>query len=364
LRAQAANFELSAAFSAPARGTTALFGPSGSGKTTILRCIAGLQRASYGRVRLNDHVWQDRAHFTPPHRRPIGYVFQEPSLFAHLNVRANILFGAPRGAHAISFDEIVEWLALAPLLTRAPQHLSGGERQRVAIGRALMAQPRLLLMDEPLSALDAQAKQMILPFIERLRRRLAIPMLYVAHDRAEVERIADHIVLLEGGCVTACGARADIQSDPQSPLARARDAGVLLQVTVAGFDSAFGLARLAARGATFEIPAAAMETGRPLRLRIGAGDVSIALVDEKARSSILNAPLARILEAAPLSEAEMLVRLGLGEDGAGDRLLARVTRKSWVALGLAPGLLARAQVKGAALDQMFDESVIRSNGIT
>ncbi len=194
-------FRLDAEFTLPPRGITALSGPSGSGKTTLMRCIAGLARLS-GRLTVEGETWQDDRHFHPPHRRPVGVVFQEASLLPHLSVRGNLIYGARRAGEGrkVALDEVVDLLGLSPLLARAPTNLSGGERQRVALGRALLAQPRLLLMDEPLSSLDAASKAEILPYLERLHRTLAIPVLYITHDAGEIARLADHVLLMrEGG---------------------------------------------------------------------------------------------------------------------------------------------------------------------
>jgi molybdate transport system ATP-binding protein len=193
-------FRLDAEFTLAPTGVTALSGPSGSGKTTLLRCIAGLTRLS-GRLRVGGEVWQDERTFLAPHRRPVGVVFQEASLLAHLSVRDNLNYGARRTSAKpeIGFDDTVDLLGLAPLLTRSTANLSGGERQRVALGRALLSQPRLLLMDEPLSSLDAGSKAEILPYLERLHRTLAIPALYISHDAAEIARLADQALFMRGG---------------------------------------------------------------------------------------------------------------------------------------------------------------------
>ncbi|TCT06801.1 molybdenum ABC transporter ATP-binding protein [Aquabacter spiritensis] len=342
-------FALDAAFSVPARGVTALFGPSGCGKTTVLRCMAGLTRLD-GRCLVDGDVWQDARQFRPAHRRPVGYVFQEASLFPHLSVRRNLLYGAPLvpPPRSIAFDEVVRLLGLAHLLDRGPHHLSGGERQRVAVGRALLSQPRLLLMDEPLSALDRATKDEILPFLERLHGALDLPVLYVSHDMAEVERLADRLVLLERGRVLACGPLAALQSNPDLPLATTRDAAVSLDGIVESYDGADGLIALAVRGARFLVPAPPGEIGARRRLSIAAGDVSLALEMPRA-STILNVVDARILSVTALRSHEMTLVLGLGADGAGDRLLARVTRRSFVQLDLRVGLAVHAQVKGVAL---------------
>ncbi len=193
-RGQLGGFTLDARLSVPATGVTAIFGPSGCGKTSLARCIAGLQLIQDGFCAVDGEVWQDGLMFRPAHHRPIGYVFQEPSLFPHLSVRRNTLYGAPKAGHAaIGFDEVVDLLGLAALLDRSPLRLSGGERQRVAIGRALLSQPKLLLMDEPLAALDRATKSEILPFLERLHETLSLPVLHISHDMAEIERFADHL---------------------------------------------------------------------------------------------------------------------------------------------------------------------------
>ena len=196
-------FQLDAAFSLPARGLTALTGPSGSGKTTLMRCLAGLIRLP-GALVVEGETWQDPRLFRPPHRRAVGVVFQEASLLPHLSVRGNLLYGARRTGPAspTALDEMADLLGLAPLLSRATPNLSGGERQRVALGRALLAQPRLLLMDEPLSNLDAESKAEILPYLERLHRSLAIPVLYITHDPGEIARLADQVLLMRDGRIT------------------------------------------------------------------------------------------------------------------------------------------------------------------
>lgn len=341
---------LDVAFVAPDHGVTALFGPSGCGKTTVLRCIAGLRRMADGFCALGDEVWQDRdGVFAPTHRRPIGYVFQEPSLFPHMSVRRNLLYGAPRGGGgAIGWEEAVDLFGLSTLLDRAPNNLSGGERQRVALGRALLSQPKLLLMDEPLSALDAASKEEILPFLERLHDRMTIPVIYITHDIREVERLADHLVLMEKGRAIAAGPLAELQSDPALPLALARDAAVTLDGTIEAFDPHYGLLTLAVDGGRFFAPAPVGPIGEHRRLRVVAGDVSLAR-EPPGPSSILNILSARILEGRAIGPNEMLAVLGLGADGAGARLLARLTRRSWEHLQLADGTRVYAQIKAVAL---------------
>ena len=340
-RGRFGSFALDVGFEAPARGITALFGPSGCGKTTVLRCVAGLQRPDEGSFILDGEVWQDGTGlFRPPHRRPIGYVFQEASLFAHLSVRANLLYGHYRTvglgvSEAIGFTEVVGLLGLAPLLERAPLHLSGGERQRVAVGRALLSQPKLLLMDEPLAALDRTSKDEILPYLERLHGVLSVPVLYVSHDIAEVERLADYLVLLEGGRVTSAAPLEDLQADPTLPIARMPEAGVTLPVTVESFDPEYGLATLVLAGGRLLVPGNPETPGAVRRVRIAASDVSLARAPSTG-STILNTLLARIVAAEPQDGTQIMVAVSLGGEGLGARLLARVTRKSWDSLGFAP----------------------------
>jgi molybdate transport system ATP-binding protein len=346
-------FALDAGFTAPAKGVTALFGPSGCGKTTVLRCIAGLLRIN-GVCEIDGEVWQDQnGAFLPTHKRPLGYVFQEASLFQHLSVRRNLLFGAPRRDSsgtkgAIVFDEVVELLGITRLLDRSPRNLSGGERQRVAIGRALLSQPKLLLMDEPLSALDRATKNEILPFLERLRDHLNLPVVYITHDIAEVERLADQMVLMDKGHVIGAGPLEELQSDPSLPLAAARDAAVSFEGVVQSSEEAYGLVTLKLRGGVLTAPAPPAPVGERRRIRVIASDVSLTR-ETPGRSSILNVLPARIVSMKPLDTNEVVVVVALGEDGSGARLLSRMMRKSWGELGLAEGMSVYAQVKAVAL---------------
>jgi molybdate transport system ATP-binding protein len=352
-RGRLGGFSLDASFSVPATGVTAIFGPSGCGKTTIARCLAGLQYLPGSACAINGEIWQDRWTFRKAHQRSIGYVFQEASLFSHLSVKRNLLYGAPRrpgelGRENIGLDEVIELLGLARLLDRSPQHLSGGERQRVAIGRALLSQPKLLLMDEPLSALDRATRNEILPFLERLHARLSLPVIYISHDMSEIERLADHLVLMQHGKVIGAGPLQVLQGDPSLPLAVAREAAVSLDATIESHDDAYGLLTLRVAGGRLQVPAPAARLGKRQRLRIAASDVSVARTAPDA-SSILNVLPARILAKSLLGHGEVIAVLALGADGGGAQLLARITRRSWDVLGLAEAMTIYAQVKGVSL---------------
>ena len=349
LRLPLADFDLHAELALPGRGVTALFGASGSGKTTLLRCVAGLARGA-GRIVVNDEVWQDDARriFLPTHRRALGYVFQEASLFEHLTVRGNLEFGLRRilpAERKVSWDQALDLLGIGPLLERRSTTLSGGERQRVAIARALLTSPRLLLMDEPLAALDAPRKQEILPYLERLHDELAIPVLYVSHSADEVARLADHLVLLERGRVVASGATDALLARLDLPLARDEEAAVRIDTTVLDHDDVYQLTRLGFAGGSIQVTRKALPVGARARLKIQARDVSIALRGDNP-SSIVNRVPARVVgfgEAA--HPAQCLVALEAGRV----RLMARITRLSRDQLGLAAGMEVVAQIKSVAL---------------
>ncbi|MBI3897275.1 MAG: molybdenum ABC transporter ATP-binding protein [Gammaproteobacteria bacterium] len=348
-RLHVGDFALDATFTTPTHGITALFGPSGSGKTTILRCIAGLIRATEGRLHINDECWQDetRGHFVGAHRRAVGYVFQEASLFAHLSVRKNLEYGLqriPASEQRIRFEQTNEWLGLGPLLDRDPRHLSGGERQRVAIARALLTSPRLLLLDEPLSALDAASKADILPYLERLQRELSLPALYVSHTIDEVARIADHMVLLENGCVRDQGPIGAMLTRLDLPLAHGDTASAVIDAVVSDYDAAFHLLQLTFAGNHLAVAAANAPIGTRVRVRIHARDVSVALTPP-AQSSILNILPARVLDIVDDAPGRTMLRLAVGEVV----LLARITRKSAALLQVTPGMALYAQIKSVAL---------------
>jgi len=345
-RSTQGSFVLDAAFSVPSHGITALFGASGSGKTTLLRLIAGLARAP-GSLSVNGEVWQDAQRFVPPHRRALGYVFQEASLFPHLSVRANLEYGWKRVPHVertLQWDDVIDWLGLVPLIDHQPHQLSGGQRQRVAIGRALLSSPRLLLMDEPLTALDAHARAEILPYLESLHRELDLPILYVSHALDEVARLADHLLLIDAGRITYQGPLVDGLTRLDLPLAHRDSAGTVIDTTVVAHDPQFQLTRVAHRDLLLELPGVFGAPGQPLRVRVAARDVSLTLA-KPSQTSILNLLPARIIELTDDAPGQVLVRLALADTV----LLARITRKSAHALNLQPGMAVVAQVKSVAV---------------
>lgn len=341
-------FSLEVDLDLPGRGVTALFGPSGSGKTTLLRLIAGLERAAGGELVVNGQAWQDARGFLPTHRRALGYVFQDANLFPHLTVRRNLEFGRKRAAAAqdrASLDQAIELLGIGPLLERRPDSLSGGERQRVGMARALAVSPRILLMDEPLSALDLARRQEILPYLERLRDELDMPVLYVSHAPDEVARLADHLVVLERGRAVASGSLTEILARLDLPIRLGEDAGVVLEGRVVERDARWHLVRVAFPGGAVWARDGGHAEGRPVRVRILARDVSLALARQDG-TSILNILPGVVREIADDAHpAQALVRLDLG----GSPLVARVTRRSVHALDLAPGRGVQVQIKAVAL---------------
>ncbi|WP_262381869.1 molybdenum ABC transporter ATP-binding protein [Pseudomonas proteolytica] len=345
-------FSLDVDLKLPGRGVTALYGHSGSGKTTCLRCIAGLERAGDGFVQINDQVWQDSRNgvFVPPHKRALGYVFQEASLFPHLSVLANLEFGLkriPKGQRRVDLAQATQLLGIGHLLDRHPQHLSGGERQRVGIARALLTSPQLLLMDEPLAALDSQRKGEILPYLERLHDQLEIPVLYVSHAQDEVARLADHIVLLNEGKALASGPIGETLARLDLPLARGDDAGVVINGTVSSHDAHYQLLTLQLPDSPLQmrVAHAPLDLGKHLRFKVQARDVSLSLQPGE-HSSILNCLPVTVTQEIPAdNSAHVLVRL----DAAGTPLLARITRYSRDQLQVHPGQALWAQIKAVAV---------------
>jgi molybdate transport system ATP-binding protein len=348
LRAERGAFRLELDLTLKARGVTALHGASGSGKTSALRLIAGLDRGQ-GQLWAFGECWQDSARgvFLPTHRRAVGYVFQEPSLFPHLSVRQNLAFAEKRArGPAPRLDAIVAQLDLQDLLARPAERLSGGERQRVAIGRALLAGPRLLLMDEPLSALDAARKAELLPYLERLRTEAALPIIYVSHALDEVLRLADEFVILQAGRALAAGPIDEVLARLEAPFSGDDPASSILTARVGQHADGEGLTRLDFDGGSLWVNRLQRPAGAAARVRVLARDVALS-AQHPGLSSILNVLPARVLELAEAGPHRVLVRLAAG--GSGSALLALVTRRSSLALGLAPGVHVHALMKSVAL---------------
>ena len=344
------DFQLNVKFVLPNKGVTALFGPSGSGKTSCLRAIAGLERLPNSFFQVGNKVWQDesRGIFVPANQREIGYVFQEASLFPHLNVQQNLEFGFNRlvkEKRKIKPDSVIELLGIGPLLSRPPAALSGGERQRVAIARALLRSPELLLMDEPLSALDQKLKREILPYLEGLHRELSIPVVYVSHAPDEVARLADHIVMLDQGKLICSGPIKEIMVDPRFSLLFADGASTLFEGMVTAQNDDL-IMEVTTDGVTLRLTPRPLPLNSPIRCRIYASDVSLC-TKVPSHSSILNIFLGRV-ERIDNGEqtGEMLVTLALAQ---GQKLLAQISSYSLKRLQLQPGTVIWAQVKSVAV---------------
>lgn len=344
-----ADFQLAVDLSLPGTGITVLYGHSGSGKTTLLRCIAGLQHAPEGFLTVNGQVWQDDAQgiFLPTHQRPLGYVFQEANLFAHLTVAENLQFGLKRikktPAQA-DLTTILTLLGIDHLRTRLPEKLSGGEKQRVAIARALVLNPELLLMDEPLAALDSQRKQEILPYLTRLHQTLKIPVLYVTHSQTEALQLADHLVLMAAGKALASGTLAETLSRLDLPLAQEREAVVVWSGKVAAHEIDYHLTQVDFEGIPLCLPALALAVGSPVRVQIFARDVSITK-EKPVATSILNVLPVTISALIAAQAGQVVVQLQLGEQ----LLLAHITQKSAQLLGLQIGMAVYVQIKGSSI---------------
>lgn len=344
-------FHLDAAFGVDG-GVTAIFGRSGSGKTTLVNAIAGLLRLQRGRISFNDEVLFDaeRGIHVPPQARRFAYVFQEGRLFPHLTVKNNLLFSNMFLSHKATdteFDRIVGLLGLESLLARRPGALSGGEKQRVAIGRALLAKPRLLLLDEPLAALDTQRKSEILRYLELLRDEFAVPMLYVSHAVEEVVRLAGHVVLLSDGRVEASGPTAEIMSDAAlRPMTGRYEGGAVIAAQVVAHDLQYGLAELKFSGGSLYVADLDALPGEAVRIRIRARDVALAL-QPPTGTTFRNVVACRI--AAITDSAGSMAEVTLDANGA--TIAARITRKSRDELGLQPGITVYALIKAIALDR-------------
>lgn len=352
--AKLGRFELDVQFTVPGQGVTAIFGESGAGKTSLINAIAGIASPMRGHIRLGDEVWydSDRHLEQASAERAVGYVFQDARLFPHLSVEGNLRYGltralARRRAQRIGIDEVVDLLGLGALLQRKPARLSGGERQRVALGRALLSQPRLLLMDEPLAALDAARKAEILPYIERLRDEFELPILYVSHSVAEITRLADHVVILSEGRSVASGALVTLMGDPAfASLIGRYETGSVLLCRVKDHDPSFGLTTLEFADGVLIVPEIDLTPGSAVRVRLRAREVAIATEAPRdlSISNQLQGTVSRIVEGnGPYVE----VVLAIGTS----TIRALITRQSSLRLGLVPGSPAWALIKSVALDR-------------
>jgi molybdate transport system ATP-binding protein len=345
------DFVLDAAFESSG-SLTALFGPSGSGKTSLVNIIGGLIRPAAARIEIAGRVLVDTQArvFVPKHRRRIGYVFQDARLFPHLSVRRNLTYGrffTPSSERYAEFDGVVDLLGIGHLLARKPASLSGGEKQRVAIGRALIASPKLMLMDEPLASLDDARKAEILPYIERLRDETKIPIVYVSHSVGEVFRLATDVVVMKDGHVAASGAAADILARfDLLPEEERGEAGTLIDLTLAVQDDGFGLSVLRSAGGEWRLPRVDQAVGSTLRARVRARDVMLA-TERPAGVSALNVLAGTVTAISAGQGPDALVTL----DCRGDRLAARITRRSVDMLGLTPGRSVFAVVKAVTFDR-------------
>jgi molybdate transport system ATP-binding protein len=339
-------FSLDVDVEIPMRGITGIFGESGTGKTSLLRCIAGLEDAATGRLVVAGEVWQDGKSGRPIHERNIGYVFQEPRLFRHLDVRGNLEYGQRRTQGCdIDVDDVVGLLGLGGLLGRWPDTLSGGEAQRVAIARALLRAPRFVLMDEPLASLDRARRDEILPFLDRLHANLELPIIYVSHSIDEVTRLCDHLLVMDGGRIVANGGLQQVLLQTDLPGLGGEEAGAVIQARVAGYDDNYDLTRVVFNGGEMWI-SGRHDADIELRLRIRANDVSLCR-ERPSETTILNVLPGTIESIHADSDASELVYLALGNE----RILARVTRRSRTELGLQCGDQVMAQIKSVAVDR-------------
>ncbi|MCF6224805.1 MAG: molybdenum ABC transporter ATP-binding protein [Xanthomonadales bacterium] len=355
---QLGDFLLDVDLNLPDVGISVIYGPSGCGKTTLLRLIAGLDRCDTGSFSIGQSCWQDKSLFMPTHERALGYVFQEASLFPHLSVSDNIYYGLKRSAkrsQVVSLDNIIQLLGISELLGRQIQTLSGGERQRVAIARALAAQPELLLMDEPLAAIDTQRKLEILPYLQKLHSQLQIPVIYVTHSLSEAAQLADQLVVMGKGRITAVGnisemltrldlGLSEISGGLSSGLSGQSEQISMIPAQVTSIDQTYGTSLLAFAGGQFTLASTAMNIGDDVRLQIRADDVSLNLEQAKS-SSILNIFPAEVLEIVAETSSQVLIKLTIGES----LLLSRISLKSATLLHLKVGSLVFVQIKSAAL---------------
>ena len=339
-------FKLDMEGSIPGQGVTALFGPSGCGKTTFLRVLSGLDKVPNGKVEVNSSTWQGNS-FKPVHKRAIGFVFQEGSLFPHLSVKKNLEFAYKRvteNRRNISFDETVELLGLKDHLHKEPSQLSGGERQRAAIARALLTSPELLILDEPLTGLDNKSKNEILPYLEKLTASLKMPVLYVSHDTGEVARLADHVLLMDSGKITASGIVQEIFSRMDLSPAQKADTESIIETTVFEHDEQYHLTTLDFSGGKFIVSKVNQPIGSSIRLRILARGVSLTL-QKPEETSILNIFPVTVKEVHEVDNSRLNVLL----DAEGTSIISRITKKSGDMLNIKPGAKVYAQIKSVEL---------------
>ncbi len=346
-------FDLKVRLDLPGKGVTTLFGPSGAGKSTLLRCLAGLERSSTGFMQVGEEVWQDENNglFVPVFQRCLGFVFQQPRLFSHLSVQKNLEYGfkrTPEKERNIDWDQVIEMLAIGHLLQRKPDKLSGGEQQRVAIGRALLASPKLLLMDEPLASLDNQRKQEVLPFIRKLHDELDIPVIYVSHSLQEVLQVTDTMVLMKDGHNIASGPITEICSKLELSQYLGDMSGSVIEARLDAHEEAFGLSRLRFEGGEIYVPQQSVAKGHQQRLHILARNVGIALQRPQVTTSFLNILEATIIEVALPDIASHAVQVKLD---VGVPLLASISRKSLHILRLEPGQKCYALIKAVSMTQ-------------
>ena len=346
--AEVSSFEVKINEQIAARGVTAIFGPSGCGKTTLLRAMAGLQPIHSGFLRVKGVTWHDHETTLPAHKRPVGFIFQEASLFEHLTVAGNLNFASKRALESVrpeQFQEIIELLDIVQLLSQKPAQLSGGERQRVAIARALLIRPQLLLMDEPLAAVDQTRKREILPFLDRLRTELNLPIIYVTHALDEVTRLADDLLIMENGLIEASGSVDEVLTRLDVPRMLGEEAGAIVEGIVTERDTQWHLVRIDFSGGHLWLRDSGEVLGQSARIRILARDISLSLVDEQA-SSILNRLSATVIAMADdTDQAMVMVRLAVGKTV----LLARISKRSASQLKLHQNQMLWIQIKSVAI---------------
>lgn len=352
------DFNLDIDLNVSAEDVTVIYGPSGCGKTTLLRCLAGLERSKTGYLKLGNKIFQDESSgiYIPPYDRSIGTVFQEARLFSHLSVRENLLYGfnrTPQVKRKINIDQVIEILNVGHILSRRLDGLSGGEQQRIAIGRAILTSPDLLLMDEPLANLDVQRKLEIIPFLLRLRKDLGLPIVYVSHSINEVLQLVNTIVLMKDGKIMASGPINDVLSQKDLPGHFGQpSAGTVLETKVVEHDQEFSLTRLEYKGQFLYVPQQSVTVGEGLRLLIRANDVSIVLEQQNIRTSVLNILEARIVEITDADPGGYSINIKLDIGGP---LMATITKKSFTELDLRPSQKIFAHIKAVKMMQELEE---------